>query len=112
MNDLVTAAINFRKEYKEVAVNLIITTLTEFFNNQPRVDKLQFFIDVGGRGCTYRDNPIVSNYNLLLPNGSKLDIEEYREILGDLNTIFREAGIGLVTLYGEGYITLCRKDFI
>lgn len=112
MNELVISAINFRKNYKEEAIKIILTAITNFFTQTPIVDKLQFFIDIGNRVCTYRDNPMVSKYNLLSTSGKELNLKDYESILGDLNQIFREAGIGLVSLYGEGWITLCRKDFI
>jgi len=112
MNELVLSAINFRKTYKEEAIKLIQATLIIFFSERPIINKLQFFIDVGNRTCTYRDNPIVCKYNLLSINGTELNKEDYKDILGDLNQIFREAGIGLISLYGEGWITLCRKDFV
>ena len=112
MNELVLSAINFRNIYKEEAIKIIQTGLIKFFNEKPTINKLQFFIDIGNRTCTYRDNPIISKYNILSINGTELNKDNYKDILGDLNQIFREAGIGLISLYGEGWITLCRKDFV
>lgn len=112
MNTFVESSIEFRKRYKSEAIELIIASITNFFIINPIIEKLQFVINLGNNVCTYRDNPWITNYNLISVNNSSLEIENYKQIIGDLNIIFREAGIGLISLYGEGLITLCRKDFI
>jgi hypothetical protein len=115
MRELQDKASKLRQKYIEVTTNLIKDSLKEFFRINCDVSSLEFVIYLPNWN-TYRDNPLVSNWRIEMEDGSihplnqQLDIH-IRESIGNLNIIFRDIGIGLISLFGSGNIRVCKGDF-
>lgn len=115
MKELQDKASKLRSKYIEVTTNLIKDSLREFFLINNEVVRLEFVIYLPNWN-TYRDNPIISNWKIEMEDGNILplnqDMDIYiRDSIGSLNTIFRDIGIGLVSLFGSGNIKVCKGDF-
>jgi len=106
-------ASEFRRTTIAEGRDLVQEVINIFFDSYPEVEEIKFRIDLP-QWNTYRDNPIISNWTLKLDNAIvKIQDDkdgDYSSIVGTLNSIFRELGIGLVSKYGQGEVIICNNN--
>lgn len=113
MRDLIELSLTNRQEYICSSQEIVKKALLNFFENT-NYTCLSFVINLPDKWNTYRDNPIVDKWKIEDKEGhiyslSNLPIKD-KSILGDLNLVFINSGIGLISLFRQGLIKISYED--